>query len=307
MFRVRSSVLLCTLALAGCSSGGGGGGKSSASTVSPFTSWAAVKPNSTVVAAGGSSQFSYTANPVTGVVTAVGYTGQSSNGAAVNLTYGSGSLNLTGVALQAAQGQYISIQAASGDYLGGYGLGPVPSLIYGQSKDKKTEILGINAPAYGWNYQTYGVWITGQGTGAGTAGAVSGGSATPGTSVPTAGSATFVGNALGLYTSGLTYSTVASMTANIDFSKRSIDFTTSGTITSNFNGGGAYYAPGLDLSGTLAYSAGANSFGGAVRSAGGMAGTAAGNFYGPTATEIGGTYALTTSGAAMGGGFGGKR
>lgn len=306
MYRVRSSVVLCALALAGCGGGGGGGG-GSASTVSPFTSWAAVQPNSTVVAAGGSSQFSYTASPVTGVVTAVGYTGQSSNGAAVNLTYGSGSLNLTGVALQAAQGQYISIQSTSGDYVAGLGVGPVAAMIYGQSKDKKTEILGINAPAYGWNYQTYGVWITGQGVGAGTAGAVSGGSATPGTSVPTAGSATFVGNALGVYTSGLTYSTMASMSANVDFSKRTIGFATSGTVSSSFNGTGAYNAPGLNLSGTLAYSAGANSFSGAVRSAGGMTGTAAGNFYGPTATEIGGTYALTTSGAAMGGGFGGKR
>lgn len=303
-----AAALSCLLLLSACGGGGGGGGGGgSASTVSPFTSWTAAQPNSTVQATGGSTQFSYASNPVTGFVTAVGYTGQSSNGAAASLTYGSGPLNLTGVTIQAAQGQYISLQTAAGDYLGGLGVGPVPVMIYGQSKDKKVEILAANAPAYGWNYQTYGVWITGQGVGVGTAGAASVGSTTPGTSVPTAGSATFVGNAIGMYTNGLTSATVASMTANVDFSQRTIGFVTSGTVAAGFNGSGAVNATYLNLSGTLAYSPGANSFGGAVRSANGMTGTAAGNFYGPNATEIGGTYALSNTGAAMGGGFGGKR
>ena len=290
-----------------CSSGGGGSSSSSSTTVSPFTSWGAVQPNSTVQAGGGSSQFSYAANPVTGVVTAVGFNGQSTGGAAVNLSYGSGALNLSGVALQSAQGQFVSIQASAGDFLGAYGSGPVPVLIYGRSKDGRNEVLGANAPAYGWNYQTYGVWVTGNGVGVGTAGAVSAGSATPGTSIPTSGSATFVGNALGIYTSGLTYATAASMQATVNFSSRTIGFSTGGTVASNFNGSGGYNAPGLNLTGTLAYAPATTSFSGAVRSAGGMSGTAAGNFYGPNANEIGGTYALTGNGGAMGGGFGGKR
>jgi hypothetical protein len=66
------------------------------------------------------------------------------------------------------------------------------------------------------------------------------------------------------------------------------------------------------MSGTLTYAAGTNAFSGVVTAAGagsGLTGNAIGKFYGPTATEIGGTYAIKAGSGleSLIGGFGGKR
>lgn len=289
--------------------GGGGGGSSTAAvTTSPFTSWSAIRPNTNVQINGGSTQFSYTANPTTGVVSSITNNGIANQGAWVSLTYGAGYLDLTAIQFTSAQGQYVAVSSYAGDSISTIGVGPVGSRVYGVTKDKTTEVLAINGPSYSWDYQTYGVWVTGEGVGSGTAGAVSAGSATPVTGIPATGTAIFYGNALGVYgIAGLpAYSTAASMSANTNFGSRSIAFATSGTVMASFNGGNVLSAPGLNMSGNLTYASGSNQFSGPVRSSSGMTGTAAGQFYGPNANEIGGTYNLTGSGF-MGGGFGGKR
>jgi hypothetical protein len=66
------------------------------------------------------------------------------------------------------------------------------------------------------------------------------------------------------------------------------------------------------MTGTLTYSAATNQFSGATTTAGGggvgvLTGTTTGKFYGPTATEIGGTLAVRNGLEALAGGFGGKR
>jgi hypothetical protein len=292
--------------LTACGGGGGGGGSGAAPTVG-FTSWGTVRPNTIVQANGGSTQFTYTSN-TSGIVTSVLNNGNSATGANISLTYGSGNLNLTAVSIQSAQGASVSVNGSSGDTLAVIPIGPVGSVVYGINRARTQEVLGINAPSFGWEYQTYGVWLTGQ-NGAGTAGAVSAGSITPVTGMPATGSATFVGNALGVVSGvGLPgYATAAGMTANTNFGNRTIAFATSGTVASAFNGSGAFSAPGLNLNGTLSYSAGSNQFSGAATSASGLTGTVTGQFYGPTANEIGGTYNLSGSAGFMGGAFGGKR
>ena len=98
------------------------------------------------------------------------------------------------------------------------------------------------------------------------------------------------------------------MTATASFDARTVNFSTSGTLISGAPSGSAISASDLNLSGTLAIAAGANKMSGTVTTVGGMSGNANGKFYGPTANEVGGTYAV--SGSNLGtfvGGFGGKR
>ena len=102
------------------------------------------------------------------------------------------------------------------------------------------------------------------------------------------------------------------MTANVDWGTRTINFATTGTTLGNLNTGAVSGSPGHDLTGTLTYNAGVNSFTGAVQAANfgstNLAGNATGRFYGPAAQEIGGVYNLQGNGLnAMTGAFGGKR
>lgn len=303
---IKYIVIAATAFLSACGGGGGGGG-SAAPTPYMFTSWSAVQPNSIVQASGPSTSFNYSANSTTGAVRSIVSNGFSTSN--ILLTYGNGDLNLSGIQIQFGGCATCGTATVNpGETIRAIGSGPVPSLIYGINQARTTEILGINAPSYGWNYQTYGVWVTGEGTGSGTAGAVSAGSATPVTGMPSTGTAIFTGNTIGIWAAtGLpAYATAANMTANVNFGSRSLGFSTSGTVASSFNGGGAFSAPGLNMSGVATFQ-GSSSFSGPVSTASGMSGSIVGQFYGPNANEIGGTYNLMGGGSSMGGGFGGKR
>src|SRR5262249_10480105 len=113
---------------------------------------------------------------------------------------------------------------------------------------------------------------------------------------------------------GFFFDTYSNMTAAADFGSRSLSFTTTNTITTVNLGFNPAVTNSLNLSGTLTYGAGSNQFSGTVTTAGGgvsdapMSGTAQGFFYGPSATEIGGTFFVTGGGITVyGGGFGGRR
>ena len=291
------------LTMVACAGGGGGGGSSSGGVViTPFTSWAAIQPNSTVQASGGSTGASYTANPITGQVLTVSTVSQASSGATVNFTYGPTSL--TGIAIQSAQGASASLNTNNGDVISTTSSG---SVLYGYNAARTTTLLAPSVDYFGWNYQSYGVWVTGQGTGSGTVGAASVGSITPTASIPATGTGSFSGNSLGMYvnSSGQAFYTVANMTANANFATQAVTFATTGTTTVNLATGVSASAPTLNLSSNMTYTGGTLS--GAITSGSGMSGTATGKFYGPTAQEIGGTYVLSGGGSSMFGGFGGKR
>ena len=101
----------------------------------------------------------------------------------------------------------------------------------------------------------------------------------------------------------------ADLTVNANFSARSLAFSTSGTTIAR-DPKAPTAAPHLNLSGTLTYSAGANSFAGAVTNAGAtMSGSSKGQFYGPTAQELGGAFSLksSTSVETFTGAYGAKR
>lgn len=294
-----------SLALAACAGGGGGGSSSSGGvTVTPFTSWSAIAPSSTVQATGGSTQSTYTANTGTWAVTAITFNGQSTTGASYTATYDSNTV-LSAFTVSSAQGAIVSLSKSGGDTFQAYG-----TVDYARNPTASTEVVAINPSIVGWNYQSYGVWITGQGTGSGTAGAVSVGSATPVTGIPASGNATFSGYASGVYVSptGAAYLTNGSMSAATNFGARSIAFSTTGTQAAAFNGGSSGSTPLLNMSGSLTYVSGSNSFAGAITTSGGLTGNASGKFYGPSANEIGGTFVAGGAGVqAFSGAFGGKR
>jgi len=296
--------ILFVLLLSACAGGGGGGGGSSSGgvVITPFTSWAAVTANSTVQASGGSVGASYTSNPSTGQVLTVSSASQASSGATVNFTYGPTSL--TGISIQSAQGASASLNTNAGDVISTTSSG---SVLYGYNAARTTTLLAPSVDYFGWNYQSYGVWVTGQGTGAGTVGAASVGSITPTTGIPATGTGSFTGNSIGMYvnSSGSAFYTVANMTANANFATQAVTFATTGTTTVNLATGVSASAPTLNLSSNMTYTGGTLS--GAITSGSGMSGSITGKFYGPTAQEIGGTYALSGGGSSMFGGFGGKR
>jgi hypothetical protein len=172
-------------------------------------------------------------------------------------------------------------------------------------------VLG-NPSFHGWNYQTFGVWLAETSPTTFQVGALSVGAATPGSAVPTTGSATFTGFTSGFYTENRQpFVSSALVSATVTWSTQSIAFSTSNTTIGNLNSGGTIAASDLDLTGTLSYALGSNQFNGGVTAArnGGMSGSATGRFYGPTAQEMGGVYSLTgaINNSALIGAFGARR
>jgi hypothetical protein len=306
---MRSSIrklgfLLLPLLISACAGGGGGGGGSGGGgvVVTPFTSWSAIQPNTTVQAAGGSAGSNYTANTITGQVLSISTPAQASSGATINFTYGPTSL--TGISIQSAQGASASLNTSAGDSIGVTSSG---SIFYGENAAGTTTLLAPAVDYFGWNYQSYGVWITGQGTGSGSVGVASVGSITPVTGIPATGTGNFTGNTIGVFvdSSGIGFYTAGTMSATANFAAQTVQFATAGTVTVNLATGVSAAASNLNLNSNMTYAGGTIS--GPITSVSGMTGTASAKFFGPTAQEIGGTYVLQGSGASLVGGFGGAR
>jgi hypothetical protein len=167
-----------------------------------------------------------------------------------------------------------------------------------------------NPHTLGWDYQAFGVWESG-GIGGGSMLASSIGSPTPVNSVPTSGSASFTGKLAGLHLSPSGEGSVAAADLNVrvDFSARSLAFASTGTtLTRDAKVGTA--APHLNLSGTLTYAQGSNTFSGTLSNAGAtLSGESKGRFYGPAAQELGGVFTVKSSSTTeiLTGAYGAKR
>jgi len=319
IFFKASTLSFTVFILTACAGGGGGGGGSSAGgvTVTPFTSWSAIQPNSTVVATNGTSTyFDYSPTAVGPLATSTTSSFSGSYGPVESDGY---------VRLQAATfssgsgGPSASFSKANGDTIAVATNGPLAGIATGFIRADGTAVaIAAEPQALGWNYQTYGIWVTGDT--AGYAGATSVGSPTAITGIPSTGTGTFTGNASGFYldrTGTDLYFTTANMTAVANFSTRSVAFSTSGTAISpdlsGFVAPSTYGIGNLNMTGTLSYAAGTNLISGAVTATGAssnsLSGTANGKFFGPSANEIGGTYGLSNAGTSerLIGGFGGKR
>lgn len=305
---LKSTLLVCfAAAMAGCGGGGGGGTppppapESAPPPPVPFTSFQAIQPNQTVAMTGGISQTASGTVDTSGTITSATLGPVDTTNSSANLTYDP-LIVLSGVSI-ATPLSSVSF-GAPGDFV---------TCMSGvcELSSSTADALVFDGRAVGWNYQTFGLWATAPTATTWLTGAISVGSPTPASAVPTTGSATFTGLAAGLYTDpvGALFATSANMTANVDFSARSVGFGTSSTMVTDTNG---MQSPNsnIDLSGTLTYAAGTNQFTGSVQTSDKtLNGSATGQFYGPNAEEIGGVYGLTagTGVSSMLGGFGGKR
>ena len=301
-------LISATAALTACGGGSGtsatlsGGGGDSAS----FTSWNAVQRSSGITVNGISQSGTYTYNTVTDLITS--RTGDASiSGASYSATYDSNG-QATVVTVTPAGGSSISFTRGTDTFGALIINNNIDAVI---SRDGTKYALAANPYDYEWNYQTFGVWTTGAGTGSGTYGAISVGAETAGSAIPTSGSATFSGYTGGRYvnSAGNNWFTSSTMTAATNFSTRSISFSTTGTqvtsdllaVSNNSN---------LNMTGTLTYAAATNQIAGSVTTVGGLTGSVNGRFYGPSAQEIGGTFSATSGSNALegyAGAFGGKR
>jgi len=317
--------------LGACGSGGGGGGGSGTPTQIPpapgpapnqtpapgqttqrqttppdntprtdaaFTTFSAVQPNQNVIMDGSATTISGTQTG-NGPVTAVS---PETNGSGTLALGFDSQRSLTAININAPEGS-TSFDRAAGHSISCNGGG-----ICQASSPTASAIIG-DALGSGWNYQTYGVWAVQSGPNNFVLGGVSAGNATPGSAVPTTGTARFFGNASGYFidTAGIRSTTSAAMIANVDFQNRAIGFSTLDTTLVNSATGAASSKQELDVLGSLSWAAGVNNFSGQVQTRDRtLNGSASGKFYGPTAEEIGGTYQLGGAGVSrMVGGFGG--
>ena len=303
------AISVAALALASC---GDGGSSPVASTPPPppapppppppptFTTWSAIPAPGSIAVNGVSQEVTYTAS-TTAVVTVSPYSGLLATTYTPTID---ASRAITDIVIKNSN-RTITFSKSAGDSFQRFGN---TSIITARNPSGSNVAVAVDPALQGWDYQSFGVWITGAGTGSGSAGAVSVGAQTAGSAIPTTGSATFTGLLGGTYLdpAGGDHLVGANLTVNADFAGRSLALSSS--MTTDISTGAAM--PGLDLTGGLTYAAQTNTMTGTLSAANGrLSGPATGYFFGPAAQEIGGIFSLSaTSGLErFGGGFGGRR
>jgi len=322
--------ILFALVAAGCGSSGSGGGTSTPDTVQ-FTSFADAElvPGEELVLPAVSLESTYDAenglifSEASGAATGASFSylgGEDPDGEPAKFTVTSAEGTVIEFKPSDEPGVFMARIVETGVDTG-YSDGSPFMLDFTDPEASETIdiLLGSDFDVTGWDYQQFGVWVTGFGEDAsGTVGAASGGAFTAGTDIPQTGSATFTGVSTGVYAApdGAGFITASNMTAVASFANRSVNFSTTDTRVApadtigNIIGNTRYsFAAnnGLDLNGTMNYAAGSNNLRGEVAAENGMTGSVNGNFYGPSANEIGGTFAVDGDQGSYIGGFGGKR
>jgi len=289
--------------LAACN---GNGGNSSNMTPVQFTSFSAVQNNQATTANG----VSQSANVVGSTQTTLSAVDRASSTAQFTYT-GIGTIAPVMTAFGfTAPGTSVSWSGSTVDCVT---LAPICSASNSNSTGRVVNALD---PSLGWNYQSFGVWLVTTSLSSTTLGAMSFGSPTLASNVPTSGSGAYNGRSGGAYVdpAGNLFTFSGTMNSTVNFGTQAITFnSTANQITSV---SGLVVPPPtniLTINTSLTYAPGSNQFSGPVTAAGqgtGLTGTLNGTFYGPTAQEMGGTFSLNAvapSREAVVGGFGGKR
>lgn len=293
-----------TSGLAAC---GGGGSSNTYGTTGGFTSWGAIRPNTTVAIAGLSQEGSYRYDDAGLVAAPVVSPATTDTTVSLREDLG-GELVLLSIATPSGT---VGFSTANGDtILVGDGVVEAETAAFTASGGERGAFyLGLDPEAVGWDYQTFGLWGTDDGVGNASLGTVSYGRVTPASAVPATGSAQYLGTFLGFYVGPAGTgedATTGALRVDVDFAQRTLAFATSGTLDSS---GSA--RPELELRGSdLAYAAASNDFAGTLTNAGGtMRGPVRGRFYGPAAEELGGVFALEADASweTYGGAFGARR
>lgn len=288
--------------LSACGGGGGGGGVN----VAPFVSYSQVGTNTQVSIENGiSNEVDYTYNVSALEVTSFTNPQTGQSGGKVVASYDTSS-DLATATLTTAGGTSVSWNSAT-DTFGTLILNSnIEAAISANGQDYT---LIANPFNFGWDYQTFGTWITGAGTGSGKVGNYSIGSPTTGASIPTTGTAAYTGATGGRYSSaaGLDYFFSSDLSAVANYATRSVALTsTSSVVSRDLLSQSSMNA--LNFTGSMTYAAATNSLTGTINTTGGLSGTAKGQFYGPSANELGGSFTAAGGGLEMfSGAFGAKK
>jgi hypothetical protein len=346
----RLATSVCLLALAACSGGGGGGSgtsvvttptntntSSSNNTPTPPAAVTILPPNGVGVAGVGGSGTNFTTNPPS-VGTSLNLNGNSIKVTGTNSVTDSGINNaITAVYRGFAPG---STTVSLFDFSV-----PALSITANNLRSDGTPVTvsgGTVAATFAtMTYTLIGAWAYNQTGGGGYLGQVVTGYTTPGSGVPTTGTASYTGNpntalgggVIGAYAvpSGTGTITAGTLAGNVSLNANFAANTATGSFTSMVatpaTGGGAS-TPWNDVnfSTTFTRSAGGVTINGSTSAsappagagttgfAAGSSGNITGFFYGPTAQEVGGNWTLTdpvggstgTNGKAAFGTFGAK-
>jgi hypothetical protein len=272
-----------SLILTGC----GGGGSSPVKT--SFSSFINIPPNSTADVTGEAIEESYTLGSAPPFpVTSVTDLGTDST-ATASLSFDSDG-QLSKLSITTDNG-VVSWNSSTDFFV------PSQGIIQMISADGDRYAYAIDPLDFGWDYQTFGTWISGLNSLSPRSGSITVGARTNGDSVPSTGTATFIGAVGGTYidSAGAGFLVIGNSSIGADFDARSLTFETTNNNTINLVDASPGTNSNLNLSGTLTYSAGSNNFTGTVNGTG-LTGSASGYFYGPAAEEAGGTFSLSGSG-----------
>ena len=315
----RIALLSVSLVLSACGGGGGGGG-----TVPPgtsivptaFTKWSDVVPGVTYKADGLGQEVTGTASG--GQFVAITPSGVT-DGYSAYLTFDS-ALELSRLELTTPAPTLVALDKTAADTtFADVTLSPGTSAQFVSARNPSLDPTSVAIMAkpinLGWDYQTFGIWETGRDSPTSRKfGAMSVGN-TAGTAIPGTGSATFTGYTAGSYvnSAGTGTTVFADLTVGATFGTQTLIFNTNNTQTSS---DWVTFTPNsdLNLSGTLTYAAGTNSFTGSLVTShtnpiDRLTGNSTGQFYGPNAEELGGVFLLRGSGPVetYAGAYGAKR
>ncbi|MES1997917.1 MAG: transferrin-binding protein-like solute binding protein [Pseudomonadota bacterium] len=299
------------LALAGCAGGGGGGSSTPAALVVVPISPASVTSPAVSISATYSAASGLTSVATTDQNASLDTTGTVGRGTTGNVS----SATLTSTNATAAGGSSLTLSSNPANTANSFTVSNAGNTasISGATSTFANVAAAIAGTASFTNYSylTFGGWgdcgancgLAGE---TGVIGYYVSGSETPSGAIPTSGSATYTGLLQGIYYSGSTLlGTIADVTLTADFTNRNLAFSTNNSIT-YVRGGtvGSTQASRSDLNmtGTLSYLSGSNTFTGAVTDAT-HTGTATGSFYGPVAQEVGGVFSVSGGGSSHTGSF----
>ncbi|WP_112322348.1 transferrin-binding protein-like solute binding protein [Oceanibium sediminis] len=272
----------CGILISACSGGGDEGGPGAPAPSGPqdFTSWVNTPSDGTVRLTGAAKSAAYTFDFGTSSIDV----GQilDDDDAYIEVTFKDGVPTRIVVGNTNAP---IDINEATGAAFSESGL-----LVAGQTANGEDTIVVANPDPSGFQYQTFGLWATGYNTGAGTVGVGSFGSATPAADMPSGDlTATYNGFATGFVVNETGYGgTVSDIEIVADFGNSGVTIATSNTefvdidtLAPTGSAASMDYTGSGTMSGS-GFTANVSSFVGS--------GTMEGQFYGPGAVEVGGTF-----------------
>jgi hypothetical protein len=323
-----ASGVACHPSVCGSTGGGGTGGGGGGGGPTPFTSFSDVQANRSTIAAGISREGSarYYLSAGTGNVNILDMRTPTEGTGSLAFTV-DGSGQITSLKLSANQSS-VEFNSSNSTAIPLY-LDGVPIATRVANSTGSNQAIFVDPYVAGFDYQSWGVWNAGPQVfpGTGTQGSVSAGAKTSPSSVPSSGTATFSGHAVGIFDDGSIRSYLADATFNVDFGRETVAMTTSNDISVGItqsyeeftgvrpNDRTSFGYP--SISGTMIYDPGSNIFSGFLTATDPnfpLSGAGSGVFYGPSANELGGTFFLSSCGddyAACGrvlhGGFGGRR